>query len=366
MLRPEKSTTKTRIVFDASARFNDLSLNDIVLQGLKLQSDLFAVLRRFRRDPVALMCDIKEMYLQIKLKPEDQPYHRFLWRDLETGREPDVFEFNRVVFGVISSPFQAEFGAQEHARRHLTDTETVLKSTYMDDSMDSVPSVKAAVELYSQLSQLWKSAGKYARKWLSNKPEVLQFLPSADCATEVDLDRGELPPIKTLGVLWCPMEDVCKLQANQPPGKHEHSKRSFLKKMATLFDPLGLLSPYTVHAKVLLQEIWASGVSSDEPVNKELSSKASRWFEELPALKNIQIPCLRATAVVREVTLHFVDASQEAYGAASYSRHLYEDGTVSCCLVASKSRVAPLQVVSIPRLELMGAVGGLKLSQAVS
>ena len=117
LLRPDKSTTKTRIVFDASAKFNNASLNDIVLQGPKLQSDLFAVLLRFRRDPVALMCDIKEMYLQIKLNPEDQPYHRFLWRDFETGREPDVFEFNRVVFGVNWSPFQAQFVAQEHARR---------------------------------------------------------------------------------------------------------------------------------------------------------------------------------------------------------------------------------------------------------
>lgn len=100
-------------------------------------------------------------------------------------------------------------------------------------------------------------------------------------------------------------------------------------------------------------------MSWDEPVNKDLSIKASRWFEELPALKNIQIPrCLRATAPVREATLHtFVDASQEAYGTASYSRHLHEDGTVSCCLVASTSRVAPLQTVSIPRLELMTQVG---------
>ena len=86
-------------------------------------------------------------------------------------------------------------------------------------------------------------------------PEVLQFIPSADYATEVDLDRGELPPVKTLVVLWCPMEDVFKFQVNQPPEKHEHSKRSFLKKIATLFDPLDLLSPYTVRAKVLLQEI---------------------------------------------------------------------------------------------------------------
>ena len=73
---------------------------------------------------------------------------------------------------------------------------------------------------------------------------------SADCATEVDLDRGELPPVKTLGVLWCPMEDLFKFQVNQPPERHEHSKRSFLKKIATLFHPLGLLSSYTVRAKV--------------------------------------------------------------------------------------------------------------------
>ncbi|KAL9987043.1 hypothetical protein ACROYT_G001278 [Oculina patagonica] len=117
VLRPDKPTTKTRP---------------------KLQKDLFAVLLRFRRNPVALMCDIQEMYLQIKLRPEDQPYHRFLWRDLQTDREPDVFEFDRVVFGVNSSPFQAQFVAQEHARHHQSElplaAETVLESTYMDDS----------------------------------------------------------------------------------------------------------------------------------------------------------------------------------------------------------------------------------------
>ena len=84
-----------------------MSLNDVVLQRPKLQNDLFAVLLWLRRDPVALMCDIKEMYLQIKLKQDDQPYHRFLWRSLETNREPDIFEFDRLVFGVNSSPFQA-------------------------------------------------------------------------------------------------------------------------------------------------------------------------------------------------------------------------------------------------------------------
>ena len=245
VLRPDKATTKTRIVFDASAKFNEVSLNDIVLQGPKLQNDLFAVLLRLRHEPVALMCDIKEVYLQIKLQPEDQPYHRFLWQNLEKDKAPHIFEFDRVVFGVNSSPFQAQFVAREHAKKHQPEfplaAETILESKYMDDSMDSVPDVRIAVELYNQLSELWASAGMHARKWLSNEPEVLRSIPSSDCATEVDLDRGELPQVKTLGVLWCPVEDAFKFQVNRLAEKRDQTKQNFLKGTATLFDPLGLL-----------------------------------------------------------------------------------------------------------------------------
>ena len=109
VLRPDKSATKTCIMFDASAKFNDVStLNDITLQGPKLRNDLFAVLLRFRPDSVPLMCNIREMYLLIKLRRKDQPYHRFLWRDLQTDQEPDIYEIDRVIFGVNSSPFPSD------------------------------------------------------------------------------------------------------------------------------------------------------------------------------------------------------------------------------------------------------------------
>ena len=66
---------------------------------------------------------------------------------------------------------------------------------------------------------------------------------------------------------------------------------------------------------------------------------------------------------LRDVTIHtFSDASEKAYAAASYVRHEYEDGTVSTRLVAAKSRLAPLKAMSIPRLELMGALTGLRLT----
>ncbi len=140
VVRPDKDTTKTRIVFDASATFDGVSLNDTIHQGPKLQRELFDVLLRFRRYPVALVCDIAEMYLRIGIPPKDRLYHRFLWRGMNADSQPDVYEFNRVVFGVNSSPFQAQFVSQLHAKKYMNEfpmaTETVLKSTYMDDSMD--------------------------------------------------------------------------------------------------------------------------------------------------------------------------------------------------------------------------------------
>ena len=177
IVRLDRTTTKMRIVFDASARYQGVSLNDVICQGTKLQRDLFHILLRFRKHPVALVCDIAEMYLRIAIAPEDRPFHRFLWRDLDQQKAPEEYEFSGVIFGVNSSPFLAQFVTQHHAETHRTEyplaAETVLKSTYMDDSMDSVTNDQKGINLYRQLSQLWKRAEMQARKWLSNSPVVL-------------------------------------------------------------------------------------------------------------------------------------------------------------------------------------------------
>lgn len=160
---------------------------------------------------MALLYDINEMYLQIRLKPEDWPYHRFLWRDLNTKKEADEYQFNRVVFGVNPSPFQAQFVAQQHAQNH----QSVLPLAA--DSMDSTVEGKTWIELHAQLSQLWPYARMQARKRLSNDPEILQHIPSSDCTTEVDLHKGEPTAITTLGVLCSPKENTFRIrfQANE-------------------------------------------------------------------------------------------------------------------------------------------------------
>ena len=96
VVRPDKETTKTRIVFDASATTDGVSLNSLLHAGPMFQRDLVEVLVRFREKPVAIVCDISEMYLQVSLAPEVRTYHRFLWRDVDSGRPPGVYEFKRV------------------------------------------------------------------------------------------------------------------------------------------------------------------------------------------------------------------------------------------------------------------------------
>ena len=106
VIRLDKLTTKVKIVFAGSAKYNGKSINDVFYQGPKLQQDQVTVLLRFRKYPIALACDIAEMYLRIGIQQDDRNYLRILWRNLDPTAEPEVFQFNRTVFGINSPPFK--------------------------------------------------------------------------------------------------------------------------------------------------------------------------------------------------------------------------------------------------------------------
>ena len=364
-------TTKTRIVFDASAKYNGISLNDVIHQGPKLQQELFDVLLRFRKLPVAVVCDIPEMYLQIKLYPGDRSCHRILWRNLNIDQEPTVYEFDRLVFGLNCSPFLAQLVAHHHAilckQRYPMASETILKSTYMDDSMDSVQNDVQGIQLYQQLSKLWEEAGMRTHKWLSNSEVVLNQIPSSDRMHEVNLDSDSLPSAKTLGIMWHASEDLFTFVSHIEKQESEWIKRIFLSRIATLFDPLGSLAPFLIRAKILMQEVWLNDLEWDDRLPPKLSAKVDKWFAELSILSEVKVlRCLQLKKEVKCAKLHtFVDASQEAYGAAVYIKVEYQDESSSVRLVASKTKVAPLHSISILCLELMDAILGNRLANSV-
>ena len=108
--------TKVCVVFDVAAKHDGKRVNDTMWPGPKLQRELVDVLTRFHRAPVALSADISKAFLQVELQDKDQPFHRFLWRDLDTSREPDMYEFQRLLFGNTASPFCSQYFLQNHAK----------------------------------------------------------------------------------------------------------------------------------------------------------------------------------------------------------------------------------------------------------
>jgi hypothetical protein len=182
-----------------------------------------------------------------------------------------------------------------------------------------------------------------ARKWVCNSPKVLEVIPEKDRASKITINDGENPTTKTLGLAWNSQKDEFKIPTSEMP-RLQITKRNVLKKIATIFDPLGFISPFIVIAKILLQELWSRGYGWDDEIKDEIALRLEQWFHQLPMLNTVTVPrCLRAAEPVHsKEIITFADASKDAYDAVVYIRHEYENGAVTCRLVASKSKVAPL------------------------
>ncbi|XP_031569182.1 uncharacterized protein LOC116303736 [Actinia tenebrosa] len=315
VIREDKQTTRVRIVFDSAAREQATSLNDAMLTGPKLQKDVMEILLRFREKPVAIVDDIKEMFSQVILAEKDRRFHRFLWRDLDQTRPIDVYEAVRLTFGNRASPYLAQFVVRSHAERFKKEfplaAAVVLSKMYMDDVLDSRDTEGEAIEVREQLTGLLRRGGFQIRRWCSNKANVLKEIPEEDRATGVKVVESELPCLKTHGLEWNAGKEVFQFTINSNVSSMlTHTKRRLLSRIATLFDPLQFLAPFTIRAKMALQESWLQGLAWDEKLPEDLAYRVSRWIEQLPQLAGLQIQrCLRSEGQVSEVSLHtFTDA----------------------------------------------------------
>ena len=135
--------------------------------------------------------------------------------------------------------------------------------------------------------------------------------------------------------------------------------------IAKLFDPMQFLSPFTIRAKILLQKIWVAGIEWDKQLTAKLNDEWHDWTRELSDLTHFEIPrSLRLPNPTKSWLHTFSDASKDAYAAASYLVCEYDDNPPppTARLIASKTRVAPLKAVTMPRLEVMGAILATRLS----
>ena len=142
-----------------------------------------------------------------------------------------MYEFTRLVFGVSASPYLAQFVSQHNAKTNSGElpraAETVCKSTYMDNSLDSVETVEEAIKLHRDLTTLWNRAWMTPSKWLSNNEEVLKVIPKEHLVSSLDLEAQLMPVLKTLGSSWESRPDQFTYVVHPPPDDMCLTKRSF-------------------------------------------------------------------------------------------------------------------------------------------
>jgi hypothetical protein len=218
----------------------------------------------------------------------------------------------------------------------------------------SADTVDAAVKMRDQITTLLASSGFDLRKFTSNHPDILPLTDQANVNQTIALDMQNS---KTLGVLWNARTDQITFSVDMK-GSSQTTKRGVLSMIARLFDPLGLVSPVTITAKITLQEIWKLKINWDESLPLGLHTRWVEFLRTFIELNQIKIPRkVIGSKSYHRIELHgFSDASEKSYGACVYIRIIPTNGPVESNLLCSKNKVAPLKTVSIPRLELSAAL----------
>lgn len=373
VIRECSLTTKVRVVFDASAKTDTgLSLNDVQFSGPTIQRDLLSILLRFRIYPYVLNADISKMYRQVLIDPSERSYQRILWKNPDCPQaQIECFELNTVTYGCASSPFLAVRCLTQLALDFQTEypeaSEAILNCFYLDDLLTGAFSASDLLRLQRDISFILDNGGFQLRKWLCNKPELLDYFEVHKNLSSSILHLGENEQSKTLGIFWNAANDTIHYSIKHFNVDGVISKRMILSVVSQIFDPLGLLGPVVVTAKLLLQFLWQEKLSWDEPVPSYISSKWLEFCKGLQLLNRVNIGRYVLSENWEVVHLHgFADASEKAYGGCIYIVSLTSSYEYSSSkILLSKSRVAPIKKISLPRLELCAAVLTCKLMQKV-
>ncbi|CAK9827469.1 hypothetical protein ANTRET_LOCUS5158 [Anthophora retusa] len=271
VIKASSNTTKLRVVFDGSAETTSgVSLNDTLHTGPKIQDDLLYILLRFRTHQYVITGDIEKMYRQFLVRPQDCKYQRILWRD-HSGKI-QTYELNTVTFGLSAAPYLAirclKQLALDEGHRYPHAANILQRDFYRDDALTGATTKKEAHTLRQELTQLLHLAGLNVRQWASNDSHLLRGLPASKINNKLHL--GEFTTVKTLGVYWNSAADTINYSITITTSMSQITKRVISSEIAKIYDPLGLLGPVIIVAKILLQKIWALKIDWDESLPMDI------------------------------------------------------------------------------------------------
>ncbi|XP_037930931.1 uncharacterized protein LOC119665760 [Teleopsis dalmanni] len=359
VLRPDSTSTKLRVVFDCSCKTDSgLSLNEVMMKGPLVQDDLLSIILRFRCYKYAITADVTKIYRQAWVTDDDANYQTIFWRS-SSDENIKAYRLRTITYGTTSAPYLAtrclKQLSEDYIDKYPIGSRKVLSDFYMDDLINGSNDENEIFEIYNQESAIINSAKFKLRKWFSNSEKFLNFVPEADKEKTLRMNDEEI--IKTLGIIWAPVGDTFRYVWLDFDSSKAVTKRIVLSELSKLFDPLGLINPLIVKAKIFMQDLWILKANWDESLPMNLHSQWIEFRENLKDVKKISVPrFVLAEKRVARVEMHgFADASKRAFGCCIYIRSICVDNDVTMQLWFAKSRVAPLKTLSLPKLKLLAA-----------
>ncbi|XP_062704452.1 uncharacterized protein LOC134286795 [Aedes albopictus] len=362
------------------AKVDGTSLNSMLLKGPDLLTPLLSVMFPYRERQVAVSADIREMFLQILIRKEDRSALLFPYRD-SPELPISTMVCDVAIFGAACSPAHAQYikniNAAEQEAEFPRGAAAVKKRHYVDDYVDSFDTAEEAVEVAMEVIEVHKRAGFHIRNWMSSDNSVLEKLGEANRkSAKAMLPEKEIAFERVLGMAWNQEEDVFtfSLQSWEKVRKLLEdtmipTKREMLRLVMSIYNPLGLVASFVIHGKILIQDVWRTETDWDCKIPAEIAERWTEWIAVLKRMDGLCVPRCYFPGYdpgsYKNVELHvFVDASAQAYAAVAYFR-IMDRGQFRVALVSSKTMVAPLRGLSIPRMELMAALLGARLRRTV-
>ena len=395
VVNPKSESTPVRICFDASRpQGGGPSLNGILAKGPdRYLNNLATVIIRFRDGIEAAKGDVKKMYNSVQLAPEDSFVQCFLWRDLDTTKEPVTYQVTVNCIGVKPAGCIATLCLYKSADLFATEfkvTSHQLKNNSYVDDLGVTGSSKADILARTQeADRILQHANMTVKKWVYAGDSSPVEIGGTSSALEVDEEGSE----RMLGVMWEPKEDVfcfsvrinlstLKKKSRTGPDLSKQdlmenpplsiTRRQYYSQIQSLFDPIGFLSPVLLVAKILLRKTWENGCEKlrwDDPLPPLLVKEIVAFFIELFELENITFPRSlwpkNLEVVGRPDLVIFSDGSIVAFGSVAYIRWKLTNGKWWSMIVLSKSKIAPKSRMTVPRLELNGAVLSKRLEEFI-
>lgn len=370
---------KLRLVFDAAASIDGVSLNSVLLSGPNSNTPLAALLHKFRVGDIGVCGDIREMFHQVVIRPEDRCAQRFLWRDGDRTAAPTVYEMVAMTFGATCSPATAQYVMNRNADEHAADFPQAVRPIkelhYVDDYVASFSTAAEAIDVTLAVTEVHRLGGFELRNFVSNNEAVLRSIGAPVRTDPVDMQpESEHVVDRVLGMAWDTKTDMFLFQPNLArigsdvvEGRRRPSKREVLSAAMSVFDPYGMVAEFVLYARLIVQDLCNVGIGWDQPLPDNLYARWTKWCAALETLHLCRVPRCYSRSILKSknIQLHiFADASERAFAAVAYFRVERAD-EVDVAFVAGRTRCAPIKMLSVPRLELQAAVLAVRLRTAI-